>query len=730
MTTLCLFLGISLPAAEGEVTAQVAVYGGTPSGLMAAVAAARVGERVVLVEPTKYLGGVVTGGLTYTDIGRSETIGGYAWEFFGRVKAYYESKYGPDSPQVAACRNGFFFEPHVAEAVFEVMVAEQPGITVLRQHRIAMVVVQEGRITALILDHLPAAGRVTLRAEQYIDATYEGDLMAFAGVPYRVGREGQYEFGEEHAGNTYPPEERGQPDQRLQAYNFRLCLTDDPALHAPILPPPQYDPAAYRLAAQYIQKHNVREFDPYLLSLGPLPNRKYDGNNGYAWLSTDWVGQNYAYPGADFNARAVIAQAHLEYIQGLLYFLQNDPSLPEELRQESRRFSLARDEFEDAGHWPRQMYIREARRMVGRYVLREQDVRTERYKPDAVAVGSYPIDSHGVQRFFREEGPPFTAGELYIPVLPYEIPYRCLVPEQISNLLVTVCCSATHVAYCTVRMEPVYMMLGHAAGVAAHLARTGSGAVQEVDPARLQSLLREQGQVLEAPYWPVAGFTATPTPEDPFTFTFTASPKVARFPIVRWWWDFEGDGSVEATEETVTHTFPADGTYSVGLLIEDAKGQRSEAVYQPVAVGAGGPAEVVVEEGQAAYGGSWMASASVWGAVGLTYRHDRNVNKGMQWARFQPNLPAAGRWLVCIAYTPHPNRASNVPYRVFHRNGETVVTWDQRTRPSPFPFVPLGEFEFEAGTAGSVLVETAGTNGYVVVDAVKWIWRGRGAEDH
>lgn len=727
MTLFSWFLLFPLAALEGEIVTDVAVYGGTPSGIMAAVAAARMGESVVLVEPTRHLGGVVTGGLTYTDIGRSETVGGFTREFFGRIRAYYEGKYGADSPQVAACRNGFFFEPHVAEAVFEALVAEQPGITVLREHRIALVVVEGGRITALILDHLPAGARVTLRAEQFIDATYEGDLMAFAGVPYRVGREGQYEFGEEHAGSQYPPEERGQPDQRLQAYNFRLCLTDDPNLQVPLAPPPGYDPSAYRLLAQYVQQYQVRQFDPYLLSLGPLPNRKYDGNNGYAWISTDWVGQNYAYPGADFNTRAAIAQAHLEYIQGLLYFLQNDPSLPEELRQEARRFSLARDEFVDNGHWPRQMYIREARRMVGQYVLREQDVRQDRYKPDAVAVGSYPIDCHGVQRFFREEGPPLTTGGLFIPVLPYEIPYRCLVPRQVSNLLVTVCCSATHVAYCTVRMEPVYMMLGHAAGVAAHLARTGSGAVQAVDVAQLQSLLREQGQILEAPYWPVADFTTAPAPEDPFTFTFTAVSREARVPIVRWWWDFEGDGRVDATEETVTYTFPVSGTYSVGLVIEDQMGQRSEAAYRSVVVGEGGPAEVVVDDDQATYEGSWMSSASVLGAMGLTYRHDRNVNKGMQSACFRPNLPAAGKWLVCVAYTPHPNRASNVPYTVSHRGGETVVTWDQRTRDTPFPFVLLGEFEFDAGTQGYVRVGTTGTDGYVIVDAVKWIWRGQGS---
>jgi PKD repeat protein len=317
-----------------------------------------------------------------------------------------------------------------------------------------------------------------------------------------------------------------------------------------------------------------------------------------------------------------------------------------------------------------------------------------------------------------------TFGGFMVPVLPYEIPYRCLVPQRVSNLLVTVCCSATHVAYCTVRMEPVYMMLGHAAGVAAHLARTGTGAASEVDVARLQGLLREQGQVLDAPYWPVADFTATPAPDDPRTFTFTAAPKVARAPIVRWWWDFDGDGGGDATEETVTHTFPADGTYGVGLLLADEKGQRSEAAYRPVTVGAGGPADVVVDDYQATCAGHWMASASVPGAVGLSYRHDRNVNKGMQQARFRPNLPTAGRWLVCVSYAPHSNRASNVPYTIFHRGGETVVTLDQRTKDTPFPFVPLGEFEFAAGTDGSVLVDTGGTDGYVVVDAAKWVWRG------
>jgi len=724
-------LGISLLVTplRAQENFDVLVYGGTPGGLIAAVAAARMGNTVAVLEPSRHLGGMMSGGLTRTDIGRPETIGGLAREFFDRVLAYYRQTYGADSPQVRDCRNGYYFEPHVAEELFVAMLAEQPTLRVFRQHRLSSVQRDGDRITAVRVDDLSTGQVVTFRGRVFIDASYEGDLMAYAGVPHRLGREASYEYDEPHAG--FRAEEWGgvgRYDHAIQAYNFRLCLTQREDLRVLVEKPANYDPANYARLREYVRRYNVTQVNDRLLSILPVPNGKYDANNQpNGWQSSDFVGANQNYPQADAVTRESIVLAHREYQQGLLYFLQNDPDLPEALRADARSWGLAKDEFVDNGHWPHQLYIREARRMVGQYVLREQDITTERFKPDGVALGSYMLDSHATWALPRRDGTWILEGGLGVPTEPYEIPYRCLTPQNTTNLLVPVCLSATHVAYCSVRMEPVYMMLGHAAGLAAHLACEQGTSVQEVPVDRLRALLREQKALLEANFRPRADFRAEPGMQVAVgqTVTFTSAPAEVRSETVRWWWDVDGDGQVDATEATVTHAFDRPGRYSVGLIIEDRDGRRSDPAYRSVTVGDGGPEEVVLDDPEAQFVGWWVKSNSNRGFVGTAYQHDRNQNKGQQWARYTPNLTAAGRYLVCVSYTSDPNRASNVPITIHHHDGETVVPVNQRTKDTPFPFVPLGEYVFAAGTDGFVEIGTADTDGYVIADAVKWVWQGK-----
>jgi hypothetical protein len=505
---------LSGPAPESPPEFDVVVYGGTAGGVVAAVAAAREGLRVALVEPGQHIGGMVSGGLGWTDYGKKEVIGGYSLEFFRRVGV----KYGRDIE--------WHFEPHIAEAVFEDMVREA-GVQVLRGQRLREktgVTVSGQRITSIAMED-----GTRLRAAIFADASYEGDLMAQAGVSYTWGREGTRQFGESLAGvrehtplhqfraPVNPRDARGRllpeigprsndpvgaADRRVQAYNFRLCMTQDAVNRVPFPRPALYDPARYELLARYLPRLREALARPLTISdvMKPdiLQNGKTDTNNNGAF-STDFIGGSYGYPEGDYATRARIRQAHVEYIQGFLYFLVTDPRVPPALSAEMRQWGLCADEFADSDHWPYQLYVREARRMIGEYVMSQKDIQSDLTKADAIGMGSYNSDSHNVQRRPTADGQAVeNEGDMQVPVVPYQIPYRVMLPkrDETTNLLVPVCFSATHVAYSTIRMEPQYMILGQAAGVAASLAVHGDGVVQNVDAQALRDRLVSQGAVL------------------------------------------------------------------------------------------------------------------------------------------------------------------------------------------------------------------------------------------
>ena len=497
---------------------DVVVYGGTASGVVAAVAASREGASVVLVEPGRHLGGMVSGGLGATDFGNRGAIGGISREFFRRVLDHYVKAYGLASPQVKDCSDGFKYEPKVAEGVFRAMIAEA-RVEVAYDSSLAKVVRRGSRVA-----WIETIRGDTFDGSIFVDASYEGDLMAGAGVKSAIGREGRDQYGESIAGvqarspahqwtlsvpaldgarRLLPTVQAGDPgpagsgDCKTQAYNYRLCMTDVPANRAPFPKPKGYDPARYELLARYLAlKPDLKVGQ--LMHPSRMPNGKTDTNNNGPF-STDHIGGNWDYPEADPATRRAIVQDHISYVQGFLFFLANDPRVPPALHAEMAAWGLAKDEFLDTDHWPHQLYVREARRMLGAFVMTQADILVDRTKPDSVGLGSYNTDSHHVQRIVMPDGSARNEGDFQVRVTPYAIPYRSLTPkaEECSNLLVPVCMSASHVAYGTVRMEPVYMVLGHACGVAATLAIREEVAVQGVPVAKLAAKLLEQGSVLD-----------------------------------------------------------------------------------------------------------------------------------------------------------------------------------------------------------------------------------------
>jgi hypothetical protein len=497
----------------------VVVYGGTAGGVIAAVAATREGMKTALVEPGVHLGGMVSGGLSWTDYGKKEVIGGRALEVYYRVGRHYQMPlYGQDVTWLP--------EPHVAEEIFRRMVREA-GVALFEHERLVEkngVRKQGARVTAIATE----AGD-QFAAAIFIDSTYEGDLMAQAGVSHTFGREAASQYGESLAGvrdqtpyhqflvnvsaydaagkllpeisaRTLPA--AGSADKALQAYNYRMCLTDVAANRVAFAKPVGYDAGRYELLARLIRARREAEgrvpaLDT-LMTLSRIPNGKTDINNNGAF-STDYIGGSWNYPDASYAEREKIWQAHKDYQAGFFYFLANDPRVPESLRQEMNRWGLAKDEFTDTENWPHQLYIREARRMVGEYVMTQKDLQTDRAKPDAIGMGSYNSDSHNVERIVGRDGNVCNEGDMQVPVQPYQIPYRVMLPRRVEaeNLLVPVAFSASHVAYSSIRMEPQYMILGHAAGVAARLAVGSGKAVQDIDVSALMATLRKEGAILE-----------------------------------------------------------------------------------------------------------------------------------------------------------------------------------------------------------------------------------------
>jgi hypothetical protein len=644
---------------------KVIVYGATAGGVMAAVAAAREGASVQLVEPGQHLGGMLTGGLSHTDYGDRAVIGGLALEFYERVaKAYGKPLYFWRGP-----------EPRLGEKILGDWLKEY-RVAVLFGQRV-LEVEKEGRQ----IRRIRLLSGQSLVADVFIDATYEGDLMARAGVSYAIGRESIAQYGESWAGRQpiYPdghnfrlpvspfvngkngallplinPRRQvgfGEADSAVQAYCFRLIMTNVPENRVPITKPEGYDSARYELLRRYVKIRKPQTLGETGV-IGPwvnLPNGKAEINSGGPISTNLYDGSNWAYPDADYPQRDRIWQDHLGYTQGLLYFVANDPSLPENIHREAREWGLAKDEFADTGHWPHQLYVRVARRMVGEYVMTQHDLQRDTTKYDGIGMGSYNIDVRHVQRTFQWisrfpelRGETFNEGYLSIPVAPYEIPYRALLPkyDQCTNLLVPVCVSSSNLAYASIRMEPQYMILGHAAGVAAALAGKQRVPVQHIDIAGLRQKLMAQRQVLSLEGNPNGVFA---------------------------------QGNAVVVDDDMSRWVTREGYWAMS---EDPRAGRHA----------------------------------------ITFMHAGRAEPAH--FTYQPPLPRDGLYHVYGWWPSGKDFATNTRLTIRHAEGTKTLPLNQRETGGNW--VPLGSYRFRQGREGSLTLSNAGADGTVAADAFKF----------
>lgn len=658
---------------------DVVVYGGTSGGVTAAIQAARMGKSVVLVEPSRHVGGLTSGGLGATDIGNKKAIGGLSRDFYHRVYQYYarpeawklERREDYQSRRQQSGEDTMWtFEPHVAEEILRQMLAEA-HVPVIYGERLDLK--QGVRRSGERIESVRMESGRSFAGKMFIDTTYEGDLMAGAGASYHVGREANSVYGETYDGvqlgskkhqfklpvdpyrtpgdpasgllpgiHAGSPGEHGQGDQRVQAYNFRMCMSNDPSNRRPFPKPAGYDPLRYELLLRYMQ---AGEFD-VLGNNQMMPNHKTDTNNNGAF-STDNIGMNYDYPDGDYATRQRIFNEHVTYQQGLMWFLANDPRVPQKVHDEIQRWGLAADEFAATGGWPHQLYVREARRMISDYVMTQKNCQGVETAPASVGLAAYGMDSHNTQRYVKD-GYASNEGDVQVHgFTPYPIAYRSIVPKESesANLLVPVCMSASHIAYGSIRMEPVFMVLGQSAATAACQAIDAGCAVQQVDLAKLAARLKADGQVLE----------------------WTGPKRV-----------------------------PARDPKSLpGMVIDDS---------------------------EAEFVGDWTESQTTSGFLGTGYRHDSNREQGKKEARFILRVPKAGRYDVRLAYTALGNRATNVPVTIHSADGEQTVYVDER-KPPPVDklFHSLGAYRFVPEQPARIMVSNRGADGFVVVDGVQLV---------
>ena len=540
-------IGCALTPDVETVTADLVIYGSSPAAVTAAIKAADMGMKPIIVSPERHIGGLSVSGLGFTDSGNTSAIGGLARDFYRRIYRAYQrpeawkwqkmedfKAYGQDTAAIDHKEKTMWtFEPHVAEQVFAEWLAERKveirrGEWLDREHGVTL---KDGRIASIAT----LSGTVYV-GRYFIDATYEGDLMAAAGVPYRVGREDCAEFGERWNGNQVGilhhwhhfrdwkvspykvpgdpssglcaevgnsvPGVRGQGDRRVQAYCYRMCMTDDPRNRIPFVKPEGYDPDRYEI----LRRVYAQGFDETFVKFDRIANHKTDTNN-HGPFNADYLGGSDEWPEATYERRAELAREHRNYQMGLYYFLCTDPAVPAEVREAMSKWGLAKDEFVDNGGWPYSIYVREGRRMVGEYVITEHDCMAEPRHPaqgrayGPVGMGSYCLDSHNVRRYVTAEGYVQNEGDIGVyPKGPYGIDYGAIVPKRgtCGNLLVPVAVSATHASFGSIRMEPVFMILGESAATAAALAAKDGLAVQDVPYAVLSAHLRIDGQRLVA----------------------------------------------------------------------------------------------------------------------------------------------------------------------------------------------------------------------------------------
>ncbi len=648
------------PRRDPEVIdADVCVYGGTSGGITAAIQAARMGRKAVLIEFGTHIGGLTTGGLSATDGGTA--AGGIAREFYGRVG-----------------QTGF--KPAVAEAAYRDML-NAAAVPVYTEHRLLSVKKEGGRLLELRCEN-----GATFRAKMFIDCTYEGDLMAAAGVSYHVGRESNSEYGETlngvHAPGahnfTLPVDpyviegdpksgllwgitgegtaEAGSGDRLAQAYNFRMFLARG-GLAFP--KPDHYDPQKYELLLRFVLLGGGTGF---------IPHAGDNNNNG--GFSTDNIGRSYDWPDGPsrgepttpkdatyfktlYEIREKIYRDHVDYQQGYVYFLAHDPRIPEAVRSGIAPWGLTPDSFQETGGWPHALYVREGRRMVGDYVMTEHHCRHQITADDSIGLGQYNMDSHNCQRVVVKDPKTGRAivkneGDVQVGIPgPYPVAYRAIVPKEAecANLLVPVCLSSTHIAFGSIRMEPVFMVLGQSAATAACLAMDANIPVQKVEYAKLKERLLADRQILA---W--TGPVSSPG-VDPATLP--------------------------------------------GIVLDDVKAELT---------------------------GEW-AHGSIAGHIGPGYIHDGNANKGKMSARFTATLKTAGDYEVRFAYTANPNRAANVPVTVsgFAGGPRTVIVNEKLTPPLDKHFASLGTYHFDAGAKAAMEISNTGTEGHVIVDAAQWL---------
>ncbi len=681
------FCALILPLLCGAVSAHpedfdIVVYGGTSGGITAAVQAAKMGKKVALVSPTKHLGGLSSSGLGYTDLGDIAILGGLSREFYHRVYLHYQqtsswnlqssafttmSAQGGGRAFNPTYETGSSFEPKIAEKIFNDLLTENkvPVFTGLLDLNDGVVMTGQ-RITALKMED----GRM-FRGKMFIDAGYEGDVLAGAKVSFTIGREANSVHGETISGvqsnssgnqvidNISPYVVKGNAasgllpgieasikadgtgDEKLQAYCFRMCLTSLASNRVAVPKPPGYNEADYEYVLRAVEAGQTNFF-----KIDAMPNRKTDSNNT-GGISTDFIGKNYgvkngvAWNWATLNhaERAALAKDHENWQRGLIWTLQNHSRVLAKVPGGiASTWGLPADEFTDNGNWPHQLYVREARRMVSDYVMTQKNCIRTAVATDSVGMAAYTMDSHHVQRYVKN-GMLKNEGDVQKGTSgPYPVSYRSIIPKvgQCENLLVPWCLSSSHMAFGSIRMEPVFMTLGQSAATAAAIAINDGTSVQQVPYEKLAVKLRADGQALKL-----------------------------------------GTDSADVA----------------GIVVDNND-----------------PGATII--------GDWTPSTATAGYNGADYLTDGNTGKGTKSVRFTPQIPVAGMYEVTLRWTALANRASNVPVKIYHRDGVALRTVNQETNGGMW--FSLGTFYFEAGTSGSLLLETTDSNEYVIADAAQW----------
>jgi FAD dependent oxidoreductase len=674
-TILVAYMGQS---GKAENEADVIVYGSTPGGFCAAIAAARAGASVILLEPTDHLGAMSTGGLSHCDSNQMvrSTVMGLFDEWHSRlVKDYLDRGLPAPYNPVLKDQSLWTFEPHVAMRVTKKML-DEAGVKVLMQHYLTTVTKKGRRITSLVTEN------GTFTARVFVDGTYEGDLMAASGVEWTIGREGRQEYNESLAGKQYPkkkmningfddvgnllplvttdnagPDEAG--DRNIMTFSFRLCLTEDPQKKVPMPEPANYDPARFEVVRRAIQAGVRIGFDLY-----PLPSGKLDGNNSIGGqFSLGLVGGCNAWHSSDEAGRKKIWEAHKQYTLEFYHFLTTDQAVSKDVRDRYAQLGLCRDEFANYAHFSPALYVRESRRMKGLYVISQKDILDSPSKDDAIAISSFPIDSHDCQRVALKDGGVINEGTIF-PVrrknpkqgYAYHVPFRSILPkpDECDNLLVPIALSCTHVGMSSLRIEGTWMIIGQSAGIAAALAAEKNLAVQELSYPELRERLLAQHQVLELPIVPESSLTIAP-------------PSAERFP---------------------------------GIVLDDAGAKLS---------------------------GEWSQSTNFKPYIGNGYifcgrQGETTKGEGNATATFQVEVPKNGAYQLLMSYSAHETRANNVPVIVSNDSYHKVFTVDQ-TKPqaSGEQFQLVGIVDLKSEVETIITINDKSTAGFVVVDAIQLI---------